>query len=292
MLQIEYTLEANQTPIKGVPGPIPALRIQAYSRGRVIGESPPTPTPGGGRLFVMDIIPTITLNGIYVSDVRFESGPHFGDEASMIFHQEVKCIVPLPRYLLEAIESTRQVDLPISVSVQLRYLAPNDPPGMPLRSAHGNLNLKISQRDWLAALAEMGFTSGWVLEIPRPEIEGWGATVGLLERAHERFDARDPEGAISQCRSAWKQLEPLLKGVWGDVAAEIDRGSRAEDNFPEKSKRIASMQTAATAWANTGPHTEYYAASMEDALLAIQVTYSLVAYLSRKATQAQSRGAK
>ena len=55
-----------------------------------------------------------------------------------------------------------------------------------------------------------------------------------------------------------------------------------------KSERAKTLRAAVKSWSNTGAHPESYAATMEDAFLAYRLTSSVVAYLSRKASQAES----
>jgi hypothetical protein len=294
---IEYRLEPHGTPIQGTAGPIPSLKIQAYGRGRVEGVATgQQPLQPAQRYLVLDVVTVVTINGVLADSVSLESGPRYGDEVSNSFDQEAKWQVRLPRYLLEVIESTRTHDVQVSVSVELRYFLTGAPPHETLRAVYAQLPLKISQKDWLDALGAMGYRAGWVVEVDRPEIEGWDGAVAFLSKAADHISSRDPEGAIAQCRAAWKQLEPLLKGVWADVETEVDRGSTTEKGYPRKSERIATLRDAAISWANTGDHPENYAASMEDALLAYRLTSTLMSFLSRKARLAEvhlpSKGAK
>jgi hypothetical protein len=287
---IEYRLDPHGNPIQGVPGPIPSLKIQAYSRGRVEGLT------SGQRYLVVDAVTTVSLNGVVADSVFFEAGPRYGDDVANSFNQEAKWMVRFPRYLLEAVETTRAHDVQISVSVELRYWLTGAAPHETLRAAYAHLPMKISQKDWLDTLAAMGYKAGWVLEIERPEVEGWDGAVAFLSKAADRVASRDPEAAIAQCRAAWKQLEPFLKTVWSGIETEVDRGSTAEKDYPRKAERIAKLRDGAIAWANTGDHPENYAASMDDALLAYRLTVSMMSFLSRKAglavAHSTSKGAK
>lgn len=287
---VEYRLEPHGTPIQGVAGPIPALRIQAYGRGsvdtstRAPGAQGPQPTQ---RYLVLDSIANVTINGVSADSVTQENGPRYGDDVANSFNQEAKWLVRLPRYLIAAIESTRTHDVQLSLSVELRYLLTGAPPHETLRAAYAHLPLKISQKDWIDALGAMGYRAGWTLEIDRPEVEGWDQAVKFLDRAADRIASHDPEGAVSQCRAAWESLTPLIDAASDGIAAEVDRGSTVETGEPRKSERVLTLRKATLKWAHAGAHPATYAASMDDALLAYRLTATLVAYLSRKAVQAE-----
>ena len=284
----EFRLEAHGVPIIGVRGPVPALKIQSYFRGHVDTDQgtgqPPAPRR---QLIALDLISTVTINGVLADSVTLESGIRFGSDVVGYFNQEMKWTVRIPRYLLEAIESTRTHDVKVEVSVEIRYHEAEAPPFAEFRTGNAQLSLKVSEREWLDALGEMGYRGGWIVEVDRPEIEGWDGAVGFLSKAEDRISSHDAEGAIAQCRAAWKQLKPLLDGIWADVAVEVNRGSVQEDNYKTKAERIDDLRAAAISWANTGDHPEHYAASMEDALLAYRLTSSLMSFLSRKAKLAE-----
>ena len=285
---IEFRLEQHRAPIIGVPGPVPTLKIQAYSRGRVdtdqrTGQSPTPPRPP----IVLDLRSNISIGGVPADLVFLESGVHFGADLASQLNQEMKWRVQLPRYLLEAIESKRVHDITIDVSVELRYRQDPSLPFGEFGAVFAFLLLKVSEKDWLDALGAMGYQGGWIVEVDRPEIEGWDVAVGFLSKAQDRISSRDPEGAIAQCRAAWKRLKPLLDDVWTGIGTEVDRGSSPEDDHPRKSERIEKLRDATMSWTNTGDHPEHYAASMEDALLAYRLTASLMSFLSRKAKLAE-----
>lgn len=234
-------------------------------------------------------MPRIGIGGINVPFVTVETGPHYGSPVSQWIGQELKFLVPLPRYLLEAIEESRTHDLQISVGIELRYHVAGGGPMDMLQVANGYMQLNISQKQWLDALAVMGYHGGWVIEVERPVVEGWPRAVEFLDRAWDRIVARDAEGAVGQCRAVWESLIPLIDAASGGISTEIDRGSTAEADEPKKSERIATLRKATLKWTHTGAHPENYAASMDDALLAYRMTASLVSYLSQKAAAAETR---
>jgi len=270
----------NGVSYEAISGDEPGLRLLINIS---VIENPPAGKPPG---VVLDVEARVTIAGIVVPS-WWEDGVRVGEELRMLGGKQMKLFVSLGRDYLRRIESVRVNDVGISTSLVFRYLAGGGVPSPGYPS--GSTMLDLSQAKWLAVLEKIGYKASWVIEVERPSVEGWPRATEFLENAHDRIISHDPEGAIAQCRAAWKLLTPLLESKWGELAIEIDRGSTPEKDYPSKSDRIKSLKAGALAWDHTGDHPEHYAASMDDALLAYRVTASLVSYLSRKTVQAENR---
>lgn len=282
----EFRVEPNSVPIVGAAGPIPSLRIQGYLRRR---NEPPKNPQDPSKYFVTGLSADVSIGGVSVPFVTLESGWSYGSPVDLILNRDLKCLVHLPRHLLDAIEKQRMDDLQISVMVELRYAVVEGTPCVMFHCFKDSMQLNISQKQWLDALAQMGYAGGWVLEVERPDVEGWPKAVEFLERAAERIASGDPQEALHLCRVAWDVVEHLLEAYKTDINAEIDRGSKEEEREPSKSMRIETLRKDTKKWTHTGAHPESYFASMEDAQLAYRLTASLMSYLSRKATKAGAR---
>lgn len=282
---IDLRLEARQNPIEGLPGGVPALRILAHTRGRT--DEPRTGSPS--KYLCLGAGTTISIGGVAVPVVASDGALRYGQPIAGTFDQEIKWTIPLPRYLIEAIEAQRTDDVLINIAMEVHYHTVGGNPLELFGAVWPSLQLKVSQKEWLDALASMGFRSGWILEVDRPEVEGWDQAKSFLGRAAERIAARDPEGAVAQCRAAWRAVDPFIDAEKVTIAAEVDRGSTTEGGYPPKSERADDLRVAIRSWTNTGAHPENYAASMEDALLAYRLTASLIAFLSRRVTPAVAR---
>jgi len=239
---------------------------------------------GAGQIFAFDITVTVSIGGLTLPS-RWDDPVRTGEDMQQWGSRELKLFVPLGREQIERIESIRQHNVTVQVSPSLRYFGQQGPPNTAYPS--GQMQLLIPENEWLAALEKMGYHGGWVIEVESPVVEGWPRPVEFLDKAWYRIQARDAEGAIGQCRAAWESLGPLLEAAADGIATEIDRGSAVEAGEPKKSERVLALRKAALKWAHAGAHPESYAASMDDALLAYRLTASLIAYLSRKATQAE-----
>ena len=73
---IEFRIEPNAVPIVGVAGPIPSLRIQGYSRGRV---DEPANQREPSKYVVRGISANVSIGGVSIPFVTVESGLHYGN---------------------------------------------------------------------------------------------------------------------------------------------------------------------------------------------------------------------
>lgn len=240
---------------------------------------------GGGPIVALDILASVSVCGITLTP-RWEDSPRTGEDMQQWGSRELKLFVPMARDAVDRIESVRQHNVTVQVSPVLRYFGQQGPPNSAYPS--GQTQLLIPENEWLAALEKMGYQGGWVVEVERPKVEGWSRPVEFLDKAWDRIQARDAEGAMAQCRAAWESIVPLLEAAAEGISTETDRGSLVEAGEPKKSDRVLTLRKAALKWAHTGAHPANYAASMDDALLAYRLTASLISFLSRKVVQAEA----
>ena len=263
---------------------VPELRV------RVVVEIRTEPTEG--TIFLYDLIPHFDLLGIWVPHTIEEVGLTVGTDLSKIRSSQIIYRLLLPRNLIERIESFRDADVSLTMSLQARYLVrfqstPNTMAIPQPQAAYVSHSVDISESKWLGFLEKMGYFSAWLIEIPRPKFEGWDEAVKFLKSAEERILSHDPEGAVADCRAAWKSVQKVIEDNKPRIALEIDRGSRKEEDEPEKSERIENIWRGVLKFSNVGSHPEYYAATMEDAKLAYQTTCSVLSYISKKYVDAE-----
>ncbi len=110
----------------------------------------------------------------------------------------------------------------------------------------------------------------------------WEGPVAHLQAARRRIDSEDPRGAIAECHAAWASAGPLIERTWDAIAKEIDRGSSLDPSLPTKSARVKGLRDWAVKFAHPGARSETFKVTMEDALLAYQISASLLFYLSEK----------
>jgi hypothetical protein len=277
---IDITLQPSEPFLKGETGPPPAIRIKTYSRARAEASAAGAPPI---EEHLLDIPPRITFAGVRLEWIEIDNGPRFGSSAREMANREILWVVRPSREEIEAINSVRSGDVRVDLSVELRFLTSEQMPFGPYESVFTSCQDKVSERDWLGILDQLGYYGGWVVEVPRPTIEGMEDVVKFLDSAWIKFQAHDPPGAVADLRKAWDRADPIIDAFAADRDRSIDGLSRGEANQPSKSLRIAGVRQTIDKFTQIGPHSDVYEVTSDDALLAYRLTASMIAYLSKKA---------
>ncbi len=222
-------------------------------------------------------------------------GQSFGVSKSTIRDELVSSQVNIkeeiffPKYLIQLIEQKRIDDLPLSLTIE----------GLVSYNPENNITIldnfrisreyKQSQKEWIGILEKMGYKETWIIEMPRPKIEGFDIVKEHLQKASEAIDRRDYEKAISDCRVAWESLNPLIDSLWENLAEEIDCGSPGETKYPRKSERIKKLRDAVLLWSQIGVHREAYRVIPEDAFLCYRTTIALASFLSSLSVKSKTK---
>lgn len=271
--------DGNHPAVTAVGGALPCLNIRLNAEIENDFDGPP---PGGGNQPSYVLVGSQTLfdlQGVAILGLR-TSYPPLGMSIGRSFNCELQVNAYLDRLTLQGIEKNRNHDVTGSLTFHLGFLRNGSPH---FQWNQGSVNLRLSAAEWTKLLDQMGYRTSWILEMDRPDIEGWDTVKGHLEKAGACVAAMDADGTMNHCRAAWKASDPLLKAMGTAIAALIDVGSKGEPNQPAKSARFEAIQGAIEKMAHTGPHSEFYATTMDDALLVYRLTVSTFAYLARKA---------
>jgi hypothetical protein len=286
-MQLRY--DPGTGPFLVLKGPIPALRVNLISR---ISELPTGPAAGKQPLLLL-LRSRAEIQGVPIPEVVDEAGLTFGQQVGFLNHHEVKWQIRLPRYVINAIESVRHDNVQLTLTTEIGYWDPVQPtpPQGPFGWTNAQFTEKIPQSEWLRLLEELGYSGGWVVEVPRPSVEGMAEAVRFLGEAWEKIDRRDAPGAVSDCRKAWDSVDSIVKGRSATISSEIDGLSKGEPNRDTKSKRVEEIRRWTDSFVQIGPHSDVYEVTMDDALLAYRLTTSLMSYVGRKVVQAETRKA-
>jgi hypothetical protein len=194
---------------------------------------------------------------------------------------ELSANIPMPRDLIDAIESTRVDDLPLGIVIEMFVSSELEEGKSQFFRDNLHHNLKYSQKEWTGMLKEMGYSEAWIFEIARPTIEGMDVVVEHLQKAADNIATRDYEGCMANTRIAWNAVKPLLDSKWDEIKALIDEDSPGESNHDPKSTRIKATRDNIHSIANVGIHREAYKIQQDDAILCYYLTVSMVSYLSK-----------
>jgi hypothetical protein len=219
--------------LKGESGPPLGLKIGVIARGAtdtaVIGAG-----PAKERFFLVATEPRLVLNGVPITDIQPVNGPRFADEPQSVSHREITLRAGLSTELLESIEAGRTDDVSANFACTMHFWCPVEEHGSPFQSAYPTLNQKVSAKDWLAILHEMGAGGGWTLELPRPGVEGLEESVAFLQSSAAKLEAHDPVGAMSDLRKAWdRAVLQSCQGRWHNASGRSGRQGNPRDHMPE-----------------------------------------------------------
>lgn len=155
---------------------------------------------------------------------------------------------------------------------------------------------KFSQKEWVQFLTNLGYSERWIVEIDRPKLEGFHEVLEFVEKAQKGVaEGAAPDAIISDLRSAWDRLDPYIREFDSELKTAIESGSKGEPDKPNKDKRVeeiadwnkaflevlTELRKATDKFTQIGPHKEFYVSTKDDALLALRLTVSLMAYYSR-----------
>jgi len=198
---------------------------------------------------------------------------------------ELEVYLPMPRHVLIGIESRRKDDIQFSLHLGgiVSYVGSDKVTHFEKLTCYHEWY--CSQKQWSDILRKLGYRDYWIAEIDRPQIEGWEVVKEHLEKAAAALESKDFEKTMSECRVAWNSLDPLMNSLIDELKAKIDEGSAGEEGHPSKSSRILSLRESVRNWSHIGIHRESYKVLPEDAILCYRETVSLVAYISRIASQ-------
>jgi hypothetical protein len=210
---IEITFQPGDPFLKGETGPPPAIRVKTFGRARAEASA-----AGAPRIneHLLDVIPRVTFAGVRLAWVEIENGPMFGSAVREISNRELFWLVRPSREEFETINSVRSGDVRVDLSVEFRFLTNEEMPFGPYTPVSASCQVKVSERDWLGILDQLGYYGGWVVEVPRPTVDGMEEVAKFLDSAWAKYQAHDPPGAVADLRKAWDRADPILDAFAGD----------------------------------------------------------------------------
>jgi len=156
-----------------------------------------------------------------------------------------------------------------------------------------NIPWKFSEKQWIKFLEDLGYGAKWIVEIDRPDLEGFSEVIKFLDRAREGlYSKSNPGYVINDLRLARDSLAVYLERNKENIYKVIDEGSANEEGHLKKSERIENMYKAIKEWLNIGPHGDKYKVTYQDALLGYREFVAMLSYLSSVLTEVQRKEAE
>jgi len=194
--------------------------------------------------------------------------------------------------ILNYIESLRTDDVTLSFILYSEYLpvyfhsnalieAIDDPFQLSDREFSAPLPYEFSEKKWIQFLEDLGYGAKWIVEIDRPDLEGFDRVKQFLNNAKEElYGKSNPAAAIDDLRRARDSFREYFDQNRKKIYELIDEGSADEKNYPSKSQRIGTMYDAISKWLDIGPHGDKYVVTYQDALLGYRQFITMLSYLS------------
>jgi len=194
--------------------------------------------------------------------------------------------------ILNYIESQRTDDITLYFILYSEYLPVyfysqssiktiDDPFQLHDREFSALLHYEFSEKKWVQFLEELGYGAKWIVEINRPNLEGFDRVKQFVDNAKEELYVKsNPAAAIDNLRKARDSFKEYFNQNKQKIYKLIDEGSKGEENYPPKSERIGAMYDAISKWLNIGPHEDKYIVTYQDALLGYRQFITMLSYLS------------
>ena len=198
-------------------------------------------------------------------------------------------------YIFKMIENQRHGgDVP--VNIQIQGLSITNPKSDGTGSLVGgnfrdvyvsfDNNFKLSQRDWIEKVSDMGYANYKIFEISYntlPEISDFERIFVRLEEAQTLFLEGKNKEVVTACRQAFEALRELItiNDNFGDmksgIADIIDKDSVEKEGEDPKSKKMLVSTSKIYSLLHTGPH-DPYDVTREDAEHILLLSISTVRY--------------
>jgi len=194
--------------------------------------------------------------------------------------------------ILNYIESLRTDDVTLSFILYSEYLpvyfhsstlieAIDGPFQLSDREFSAPLTYEFSEKKWIQFLEDLGYGAKWIVEIDRPDLEGFDRVKQFLNNAKEELYVKsNPAAAIDDLSRARDSFREYFDQNRKKIYELIDEGSKGEENYPPKSVRIGEMYDAISKWLDIGPHGDKYVVTYQDALLGYRQFITMLSYLS------------
>lgn len=223
------------------------------------------------------------INGVEVGNVADYVSYQLYPKNQIQFNQKFN----VSPHAFAAIERARKSgDVQLSSNIKVLYhdteieQNPNYPNPRSYRLS--TASFKMSQKEWIQFISEMGYVKYKIFEIPysdTPQLPEFENIMNSLEAAQILFYEGKNEEVVSKCRTMLEQFRVILKDEEkkAKIDGKIDERGLGEQGRDSKSKRIHDIFTKVYNFHNVGPHYPYHV-SREDAEMSLVMCMSLLRY--------------
>ena len=196
-------------------------------------------------------------------------------------------------HIFAAIEKARKSgDVYLSSNIKVLYLdtkinEPNKYQNNPRSYSLSTASHKLSQKEWIKIISDLGYTKHKIFEIPYPDIPQLPEIKNImqkLEEAQNFFHEGKNNEVVTTCRLLLEELQPIVSSknskkyeMRSEIANIVNTGCFADEGKDSKSEKIENIRNAVWKFHHIGPHYKY-AVTRADAELALVLCMSLLRY--------------
>jgi hypothetical protein len=260
--------------------PVGVIKIElsiGIERGKIQDQSNPSIYRDVGY-FIEETNCALTFQSIPISRTLISS-----DRVDPNLSANISYTLRISLEDLNEIESKRSGDITLNLVLEGKIAPHLVGYTNPISSERFKLDIPwiFSEKQWIKFLEDLGYGAKWIVEIDRPDLEGFDRVKQFLDNAKEELYVKfNPAAAIDDLRRARDSFKEYFDQNREKIYKLIDEGSVGEENYSPKSKRIGEMYDAISKWLNIGPHGDKYLVTYQDALLGYRQFITMLSYLS------------
>ena len=229
------------------------------------------------------------ISGVTVGNVADYDSYQIYAKNRITFNQKFS----IPPHIFAAVEGSRKSgDVHLSSNIKTLYFDTDIDETTkyqnPLRSySLSTASHKLSQKEWIQFISDLGYTKHKIFEIPYPDIPQLPEIKNIMQELEEAqslfYEGRNNE-VVSRCRLLLEELQPIVSSKNGknyemrsEIANIVNTGCFADEGEASKSEKIEHIRQAVWKFHHIGPHYKY-AVTRADAEIALVLCMSLLRY--------------
>lgn len=270
--------EAIITPVKARNNPIPEIEIRFDIKNTE-----------EQNIFLLGYSLDFNINGVTIGKVSDYISHQIRAKGQTSFNQKFS----IPPHVFAAVERSRKSgDVQIYSNIKALYFdseidKPAKYQNLPRSDQLSTTQHKLSQKEWIKIISDLGYTKYKIFEIPYPDIPQLPEIKNIMQKLEEAqnllYEGRNNE-VVTTCRLLLEELQPIVSSnnsknseMKSEIANIVNTGCFADEGKGSKSEKIENIRRAVWMFHHIGPHYKY-AVTRADAELALVLSMSLLRY--------------
>ena len=278
IFKVTPMFEAIITPVQARNNPIPEIEIRFDIKNTE-----------ERNIFLLGYALDFNINGVTVGKVADYISHQIYAKGQTTFNQKFS----IPHHIFAAIEGSRKSgDVQLYSNIKALYFdseidKPTQYQNLPRSSTLSTTQHKLSQKEWIKIISDLGYTKHKIFEIPYPDIPQLPEIKNIMQKLEEAqnlfYEGKNNE-VVTTCRLLLEELQPIVSSnnsknskMKSEIANIVNTGCFADEDKGSKSEKIENIRRAVWMFHHIGPHYKY-AVTRADAELALVLSMSLLRY--------------